>query len=206
MRFAVAHAVHGFAAQNFRQVFLLLLRRAEHHQRVGLDRCARARRFAPLHGLDESDLLKRRARLTAKGLRPAQADPSCLAHITREFRIELALGKRLRIEGRLALARPVLFQPGLHRLAQLVAGGTEIVEKVPDELRIRSDATGIRTIPIDIDASPRSRERAVNGGPVAASSASGGFGVTAVRADLRSRVMRPEVSDVLVLVLLHHAG
>ena len=67
--FAVTHAVHGFAAQDFGQVFLLLLRRAEHHQRVGLDRRTDPRRLAALHRLDEGDLFQRRACLAAELLR-----------------------------------------------------------------------------------------------------------------------------------------
>ena len=88
---AVPHAVHGLAAQNFWQIFPLLLRRAEHHQRIGLDRGTDAWRLAPLHGLDEGNLLQRGPRLAAKLLWPSEPDPARLANITREFGIEFAL-------------------------------------------------------------------------------------------------------------------
>ncbi len=71
LRLAVAHAMHGFAAEDFREIFLLLRRRAEHHQRVRLDRCANPRRFRTLHGFDEGDLLQCRAHLAAEFPGPA---------------------------------------------------------------------------------------------------------------------------------------
>src|SRR5206468_8754051 len=111
LRLAVAHAMHGLAAQNFRQVFLLLLCRAEHHERVGLDRRPDARGFAPFHGLDESDLLQRSPRLTAELSRPAQTNPPGAADVAGKFGIELALSERLRVEGSFPGPRPVLRKP-----------------------------------------------------------------------------------------------
>ena len=105
LRLAVAHAVHGFAAQDLGQVFPLLLRRAEHHQRIGLDRGTDPRRFAPLHGFHEGDLLQRRARLPAELLRPSQADPAGLADIPRKFRIELPLRRTALRRMRLCVRR-----------------------------------------------------------------------------------------------------
>ena len=101
---AVTHAMHGLATKDFRQVFLLLRRRAEHHQRVGLDRRADPRRLAALHRLHEGDLLERRSRLATEVARPAQADPAGLADIAREVSVELALGERPGVERRLACA------------------------------------------------------------------------------------------------------
>ena len=113
---AVAHAVHGFAAQNFRQEFLLLLRRAEHHQRVGLDRrpaiCAAPRRM--LHGLHERDLLERRARLW-----PPKALPASPARSIRLCRYHARIRHRTRawktaLHRTRPCARPIqcLLQPG----------------------------------------------------------------------------------------------
>ena len=100
--FAVTHAVHGLATKDLRQVFLLLLRCAEHHQCVGLDRRADPRRLAPLHRLHERDLFQRRTRLAAEVFRPAEADPSGCADIARKVRVELPLGERPIVERGLA--------------------------------------------------------------------------------------------------------
>ena len=124
---AVAHAVHRLAAQDLGQVALLLLGRAEHHQRVRLDRGADARRLGALHHLDEGDLLERRARLAAELARPAEAEPAGLAEVAGEGRVELAVVEVLAVERRLALAAPVLLQPGADLGAKGVAGGAEVV-------------------------------------------------------------------------------
>src|SRR5207245_447643 len=120
--FAVAHAVHGLATQDFRQIFLLLRRRAEHHQGVGLDRRADPRRLTLLHRLHECDLFQRRTRLPAELLGPTEADPSSLADIAREVGVELTLFKWLFVEPGLPVARPVLIEPSPNLFAQLVAG------------------------------------------------------------------------------------
>src|SRR5260221_10421917 len=55
----LTHAMHGLSSEYFRQVFPLLVRRAEHYQRVGLDRGSDPRRLSPPHGFDEGKLLLR---------------------------------------------------------------------------------------------------------------------------------------------------
>ena len=80
-----------------------------------------------LHRLDEGDLLLRAARLSAELGGPAQPDPAGLADVERELRIELALRERLGVERRLALAGPVLLEPGMRLAAQGIAGVAQII-------------------------------------------------------------------------------
>ena len=81
---AVAHAVHRLTALDFRQVARALFRCAVHQQRIGLHRSTGARRFGAFHHFDETELLARRAVLSAVFRWPAHADPAGLAEIERE--------------------------------------------------------------------------------------------------------------------------
>ena len=125
---AVAHAVHGLATQDLGQILPLLLRRAEHHQRVGLDRGTDPRRLAALHHLHEGDLLDRRARLAAELF---AASPGRSSRSRRYRARKSASNSRLGMAWRRTppCASPLQFcsSQSLHLLAQGVAGGTEIV-------------------------------------------------------------------------------